>query len=130
MFFNSTYEAKPIAIGYLNQRYPTSNNYLSSEKYDSLSGEEIIGPNGISYHNLQVGNHIDYISAIDTEILFDDNKLPRYLNVSCYMRCELSNELVIPQNKFRVLVYAKNNSMSYQYYHIIENAHSALSSIT
>ena len=130
MFFNSTYEAMPITIGYLNQRYPTSNNYLSSEKYDSLSGEEIIGPNGISYHNLQVGNHIDYISAIDTEILFDDNKLPRSLNVSCYMRCELSNELVIPENTFRVLVYAKNNTMSYQYYHIIENAHRDLGAIT
>ena len=119
--FNTNYESIPIVTGELKNQYATTNNYLSSEKYDSLSGEEIIGPNCLALHNTLIGNHFDNISAITTEITFNNDKLPETMNLCCFVRETMLDSIIIPANTFKLVLYAKNNTMSYEYYHIIEN---------
>jgi len=81
------YTALPIAKGKLKDQWPLSNFYLSSEKYDLLSGQEIFGPNGTSYQGIQASNHIDNISAVNLEVKFNpETALPIAIDVSCMTR--------------------------------------------
>lgn len=126
-FTNLAYTALPIAKGKLKDQWPLSNFYLSSEKYDLLSGQEIFGPNGTSYQGIQASNHIDNISAVNLEVVINpETALPIAVNVSCMTRQLTNDEQIIPENKFMLLLYAKNSLGSYDYYRIIENANSQL----
>lgn len=121
---NTSYTSTPVARGTLRSQNPSDYYYVSSSKYDLLSGQEIFGPNGTSYQGLQNTNHIDNISAINIEVLYDDDNIPTAVQMSCILdgRVDPSAELIIPESKFQLLVYVKNTLNSYQYYRIIENA--------
>lgn len=131
ILYNSKYLAMPILKGDLSSSRNTGYYYLSSEKYDLLSGEDILGPNMKTYQNINMTNHINNISAIDMNIIFDEeNAIPSALNLNLYVRAPNPDEdMVIEPNNFYLLIYTKNNIRSYQYYHIFENPNSNLKAI-
>ena len=121
-FSNTSYSAVPVATGKLSVQNEVSNYYLSSERYDLLSGQDIIGPNGVTYQGTIASNHIENISAIHFEVKYDEENVPIALDCNLYLRhANRDVEIRLPRNKFLLTVYAKNNLASYDYYHIMEN---------
>lgn len=121
-FTNTTYVAMPVAVGKLSVQHEISNYYLSSEKYDLLSGQDIIGPNGVTYQGTIASNHIENISAIQLEVKYDEENVPIAIGCCLQLRHRVKDqEMILPRNKFLLTVYAKNNLASYDYYHIMEN---------
>lgn len=68
--------------------------------YDTLSGQEIFGPNGVTFQGTTNVNHIDGISAIGVEVLFNDDKLPEKICLSVQFdgRYDMSGGAVIQEN--------------------------------
>ena len=70
-------------------------------------------------------NHIDNISAITADVEFDtvDTMLPSALTLCCIARLpDSESEREISENTFFMLLYQKNNLLSYKYHHLFENA--------
>jgi hypothetical protein len=123
ILYNTKYEAQPILKGNLSDDIPNGYYYQWEEKYDLLSGEEILGPNQTSYQNVAMTNHIDNISEIPISVIFDpDTLLPTKVCMSCIVRIPSKNVQTIPENTFRLFIYSKNNVKSYEYYHLFENS--------
>lgn len=123
ILYNTNYESQPILKGELSSSIPTGYYYQHEEKYDLLSGEDLVGPNQTAYQNAGMTNHIDNISQISTSVIFDNNTLlPTCINLSCTVRHIVDRIQIIPENTFRLFIYAKNNTKSYEYYHLFENA--------
>lgn len=124
VLYNTNYLAMPILKGNLSDVLPNGYYYQGSELYDLLSGEDIIGPNQTTYQNIDMSNHINNISVISANVEFDANEsmLPYKVNISCIVRLSADNEQIIPSNTFYMLLYVKNNTLSYKYHHLFENA--------
>jgi len=87
MLMNSKYSTVPIAQGVLGKEEPTGYYYNGFEEFDLLSGQELIGPNGVSYQDVGATNHINNISSIDVRTLIDYNTmLPRAISLTCNIR--------------------------------------------
>ena len=127
ILYNTRYEARPILKGDLSSITPTGYYYQYEEKYDLLSGEDLVGPNQTTYQNVGMTNHIDNISQLSTNVIFDDDSLlPTHIVLSCVVRHPIDTIQIIPQNTFRLFIYAKNNVKSYDYYHLFENANKSI----
>lgn len=129
LLYNTSYLAMPILKGNLSDALPNGYFYQSSELYDLLSGEEVIGPNQSTYQNINLTNHIDNISAISMEVEFDQSKysLPSKLHMSVIARIVDSyNDRVMPDGTFFLLLYTTSNNTSYEDYHLFENANENL----
>lgn len=132
ILYNSNYLALPILKGNLSALHHNGYYYKSEEKYDMLSGEEIYGPNMTTYQNVNMTNHIDNISAIGIDVLFDEhNNVPSALQLSVQVRQpNIDSVMEIDKNQFYLLIYTKNNVRSYQYYHLFENPNTNVSAIS
>lgn len=125
ILYNTKYESCPILKGDLSAGYPSQNYYQGNELYDLISGDEVIGPNGQSYQNINLTNHINNISQITLSVINDnETMLPSKVQLSIDVRQVVDSEQIISENQFRLFIYAKNNLMSYKYYHILENPNS------
>lgn len=123
MLFNTRYESMPILKGSLSATLPLSNFYLSSEEYDLLSGQEVIGPNNTSFQNVNMTNHINNISAIQMEVHYNsETMLPKSLTLTCAVRQIPDKDQVIPDQMLQLMVYKNNSLNTYKFYHIIENS--------
>lgn len=122
---NTSYTAMPVVRGTLAQAQPTDNYYVSSSKYDTLSGQEMIGPNGVTFQGTTNTNHIDGISAVDAVVDFDEDKLPVSITMTITFdgRYDTSDGAEIPESQFQLLLYAKSSNVTYDYYRVIENAY-------
>lgn len=129
ILYNTDYLSQPILKGNLSDLHENGYYYQSSEKYDLLSGEEIVGPNSTTYQSNVKSNHIDGISSIGMTITYDaDTKIPQTLKMKVNARDVASSVRTIDPNTFYLLLYAKNTLQSYQYYHLFENANANLTS--
>ena len=126
ILYNTNYLALPILKGDLSSLHNNGYYYKSDEKYDMLSGEDIFGPNMTTYQSINMTNHIDNISAVGMDILFDElNTVPSALQLSVQVRQpNVDSDMEIKKDQFYLLIYTKNTVRSYQYYHIFENPNS------
>ena len=130
MLMNSKYTTMPIAKGGFNRPDPTGYYYNGYEEFDLLSGQELIGPNGVSYQNVGSTNHINNISSIDVKANIDDNTLlPTSISLTCHSRVAAEETQVIDANQFTLMVYNKNNVKAYDFYRILQNSNLQLSSL-
>lgn len=130
MLMNSKYTTMPIAKGGFNRPDPTGYYYNGYEEFDLLSGQELIGPNGVSYQNVGSTNHINNISSIDVKANIDDNTLlPTSISLTCHARVAAEETQVIDANQFTLMVYNKNNVKAYDFYRILQNSNLQLSSL-
>lgn len=130
MLMNSKYSAVPIAKGVLGNEAPTGYYYNGYEEFDLLSGQELIGPNGVSYQDVGATNHINNVSSIDVETIIDSNTLvPKAVSLTCNVRQKLDSLQVIDINSIKLLVYNQNSLKSYDFYHLLQNSNAQLSAI-
>ena len=129
IIYNTKYLAMPVLKGNLSDVLPNGYYYQGAELYDLLSGQEILGPNQTTYQNINMTNHIDNICAITANVDFNaETLLPSSVTLCCIARRPDDTDRVIDANQFMMLIYVKNNAMSYEYHHLFENANANITS--